>query len=221
MDSAASQAALASSANPSTYGDRVVLTATITTTRLAGTVDFHDGAAPLCLAVPLTAGKAACEVENFSVGTHAITARYSGDGDTGASVSFALAQQVLALPTTTSVATSCQRRFTANEPFTLSAAIDTTALGGVPGGSVDFVTDNGVTLCQAVALDAGSASCTTTGVAAPAGQHQGMVAITARYSGDAINAGGDSAALEVTVFDAADVILRHGFEAAVAGCPGR
>lgn len=221
VDSAASQAALSSSANPSTYGDRVVLTARITTTRLAGHVDFHDGAAPLCLDVQLSNGVATCEVENFSVGTHAITARYSGDGDTGASVSFALAQQVLALPTATSVATSCQRRLTANQPFTLSAAISAQALGGIPGGSVDFVTDSGITLCQAVPLNAATASCTSTGLAAPAGQSQGVVAITARYSGDAINAGGNSPALEVTVFDAADVILRNGFEVAVAGCPGR
>ncbi|MCQ4166342.1 kelch repeat-containing protein [Tahibacter harae] len=219
VDSAASQAALASSANPATYGERVVLTATITTTRLAGEVDFHDGTAPLCLDVPLSGGTAVCEVDNFSVGTHAVTARYGGDGDTGASVSFALAQQVLALPTTTSVTTSCQRRFTANQPFTLSAAISAQALGGIPGGGVDFVTESGITLCQAVPLNSATASCTSTGLAPPAGQGEGVVAISARYSGDAVNAGGSSPELQVTVFDAADVILRNGFEAAVPGCP--
>lgn len=219
VNTVASQAALSSSANPSTYGDSVVLTATVTTELLGGHVDFHDGAAPLCLHVALNGGTASCTVNNFSVGTHAITARYGGDGDTGASVSFALAQQVLALPTTTNVATACRRAFTANQPFTLTATITATDLGGIPGGSVDFIADTGATLCQAVPLTAAAASCTTTDLAAPAGQGQGVIIIRARYSGDAINAGGDSADLAVTVFDPADVLLRSGFETAVAGCP--
>jgi hypothetical protein len=221
VDTAASQAALGSSANPSTYGDSVVLTATITARWLDGHVDFHDGAAPLCLQVALSNGVARSTVNDFAVGTHAITARYGGDGDTGASVSFALAQQVLALPTTTSLATPCRHAFSANQPFTLQATIAAAPLGGTPGGQVDFVADSGATLCAAVPLAGGAASCTTTALAAPAGQGQGNVAIRARYSGDAINAGGSSPDLSVTVLDPADVLLRNGFEAAVAGCPAR
>ncbi len=221
VDTAASQAVLSSSANPSTYGDSVVLTATITARWLDGHVDFQDGAAPLCLQVALSNGVARCTVNDFAVGTHAITARYGGDGDTGASVSFALAQQVLALPTTTSLATPCRHAFSANQPFTLQATIAAAPLGGTPGGQVDFVADNGATLCAAVPLAGGAASCTTTALAAPAGQGQGNVAIRARYSGDAINAGGSSPDLSVTVLDPADVLLRNGFEAAVAGCPAR
>ncbi|MDC8016238.1 kelch repeat-containing protein [Tahibacter soli] len=216
-----SNAALVSSVNPSTYGDTVVLTATITTELLGGHVGFYDGATPLCANVNLVGGTASCTVTDFAVGTHAITARYGGDDDTGASVSFALAQQVLALPTTTSVETACARAFTANQPFTLRASIATASLGGVPAGSVDFVADTGATLCHAVALTDGTASCTTTDIAAPAGQGQGTVAIRARYSGDAINAGGSSPDLTVTVFDPADVLLRNGFEAATPGCPVR
>jgi len=221
IDTAASQAALSSSANPSRYGDSVVLTATITARWLDGHVDFHDGATPLCLQVALSSGIARCSVNDFVVGTHAITARYGGDGDTGASVSFALAQQVLALPTTTSVATPCGRAFSANQPFTLQATITATPLGGTPAGQVDFVADSGATLCTAVPLVGGAANCTTTALAAPAGQGQGVVAIRARYSGDAINAGGSSPDLTVTVLDPADVLLRSGLEAAVPGCPAR
>lgn len=221
VSTVASDAALNSSANPSTYGDSVILTATITTRWLGGHVDFHDGATPLCLNVALSGGTAHCTVTDFTVGTHAITARYSGDGDTGASVSFALAQQVLALPTTTTVATACDHVFTANQPFTMHAAIATTTLGGTPAGSVDFVTGDDVVLCQSVPLAGGAASCMTTALAAPAGQGQGTIAVRARYSGDAINAGGSSSDLLLTVFDPADVILRNGFEAAVAGCPVR
>ena len=217
----ASAAALSSSANPSTYGDSVVLTATITTRLLGGHVDFYDGATPLCLAVALTGGTAHCTVADFTVGTHALTARYGGDDDTGASVSFALAQQVLALPTTTTVATLCNQAFTANQPFTMRATIATTTLGGTPAGSVDFVAADDAVLCQSVPLAGDTASCTTTALAAPAGQGQAAIAVRARYSGDAINAGGNSPDLMLTVFDPADVILRNGFEAAVAGCPVR
>lgn len=221
VNTLASQAALTSSANPARYGDSVVLSATITTELLGGHVDFHDGTTALCTHVALAGGTASCTVDNFTVGTHAITARYSGDGDTGASVSFALAQQVLALPTTTSVASDCSRTFSANQPFTLQASIAGSSLGGVPGGSVDFVTDSGLTLCQTVALSAATARCTTTALVAPAGQGQGVVAIHARYSGDAINAAGSSPELVVTVIDPADVLLRNGVEAAVSGCPAR
>ena len=135
----------------------VVLTATITTELLGGQVDFHDGTVALCTAVALAGGTASCTVDDFTVGTHAITARYSGDGDTGAAVSFALAQQVLALPTTTSVSSDCSRTFSASQPFTLQATIAASSLGGVPGGSVDFLSDSGVMLCQAVALNAATA----------------------------------------------------------------
>lgn len=221
VDTIASTAALVSSANPATYGDTVVLTATVTTELLGGHVGFYDGMTPLCTSVPLVGGTASCTVSQFTVGTHALTARYDGDGDTSASVSFALAQQVRALPTTTSVATTCSRAFTANQPFTLRATIATASLGGVPGGSVDFVADTGATLCQAVPLVDGAASCTTSDLVAPAGQGQGTVAISARYSGDAINASGSSPDLTVTVIDPADVLLRNGFEAATSGCPVR
>lgn len=221
VDTADSNVALVSSANPATYGDTVVLTATVTTELLGGHVGFYDGATALCANVNLVAGTASCTVTDFTVGTHAITARYGGDDDTGASVSFALAQQVLALPTTTRVETACPRAFTANQPFTLRATIATSSLGGVPAGSVDFVADTGATLCHAVALAGGAASCTTMDLVAPAGQGQGTVAIRARYSGDAINAGGNSPDLTVIVFDPADVLLRNGFEAVTPGCPAR
>lgn len=221
VDTVDSNVALVSSANPSTYGDTVVLTATITTERLGGHVGFYDGAMPLCANVNLVGGTASCAVSDFTVGTHAITARYGGDDDTGASVSFALAQRVLALPTTTSVQTACPRAFTANQPFTLRATIATGGLGGIPGGSVDFVADTGATLCHAVPLAGGTANCTTTDIAAPSGQGQGTVAIGARYSGDAINAGGSSPDLTVTVFDPAEVLLRNGFDTATPGCPVR
>jgi len=73
--------ALASSANPSLPGQSVTFTATITGNAPSGTVAFQDGGNPInaCIAVAVTAGQAPCTITGLALGTHAITAVYSGD----------------------------------------------------------------------------------------------------------------------------------------------
>ena len=89
-----SATALTSSVNPSTMGQPVTLTATITPGSATGTVAFKDDATTLCGAVPLAGGAATCRTTLAAPGAHAITAIYSGSSVLGASTSAVLLQTV-------------------------------------------------------------------------------------------------------------------------------
>jgi hypothetical protein len=73
---------VASSQNP-TFNGNVTFTATVTPSNATGTVTFMDGNTTLCGNVPLVStdsgDQATCGTEGLSVGSHVITATYSGD----------------------------------------------------------------------------------------------------------------------------------------------
>jgi Ca2+-binding RTX toxin-like protein len=80
---AASMTTLTSSPNPSTVGQPVTFTATVSAGSLTptGSVAFTDGGAPIagCETVPLTGAQAACTTATLVAGAHVIAAAYSGD----------------------------------------------------------------------------------------------------------------------------------------------
>lgn len=90
--SSATQTALASSQNPSSFGQSVTFTATVTASGRTptGTVSFNDNGTPIGTA-PLSAGVAAFSISTLAVGSHSITAGYGGGGNFGPSTSPALA----------------------------------------------------------------------------------------------------------------------------------
>lgn len=92
--SGATSTALVSSVNPSTVGQAVTFTATVTGNSPTGTVQFRDGAANLGSPVALSGGTAAFTTSALTVGTHAITAVYSGDAGNAGSTSPVLNQTV-------------------------------------------------------------------------------------------------------------------------------
>ena len=111
--------------SPSTYGDSLTFTATVSATAGSnpgtnGTVTFKDGTATIigCSARPLSASQATCTTSSLDVGgsPHSITAVYSGatSGGTGwnSSTSSALSQAVNQAGSTTTV--SCATPFTYN-----------------------------------------------------------------------------------------------------------
>jgi Domain of unknown function (DUF4082)/Bacterial Ig-like domain (group 3)/Bacterial Ig-like domain/Bacterial Ig domain len=88
--------ALASSANPSTFGQSVTFTATLTVASggtPTGQVTFMDGTTTLGTGA-LSGGVATFSTTTLSTGTHSITAVYNGDGNFGGGVSSALSQVV-------------------------------------------------------------------------------------------------------------------------------
>ena len=92
---------LSSATNPAISGQAVLLTATVTATGTpAGSVTFYDGAAALTT-VPLTGNQAAYSTSSLAVGTHILTASYSGDGTYASSTSAALYESVVVVQTGT------------------------------------------------------------------------------------------------------------------------
>ena len=92
---AATQTTLASSQNPSTAGQAVTFTATVSSAGAipSGTVIFQDGGTAIGTAT-LAAGAATLSVSTLTAGLHSITAIFAGNASFVASTSPALAQTV-------------------------------------------------------------------------------------------------------------------------------
>ncbi|MCU1347582.1 MAG: hypothetical protein JWO56_612, partial [Acidobacteria bacterium] len=96
----ATSVGLGSSSNPAFVGASVTITATITTTGTAtGTVQFYDGMTPLGAPAPVSGSNTATYTSSaLSVGSHPITATYSGDATHSGSTSGTLSQVIDNLP---------------------------------------------------------------------------------------------------------------------------
>jgi len=174
---------LMSSANPSTVGEPVTFTATVSPAGPpipTGTVGFTANGTTIagCSAVPVSSSRtAACTTAALAAGSNAIVATYSGDANYAGSTG-SLSQVVNKGASTTTV-TSGQNPSTFGEPVTLTATVGP-AGPPIPTGTVGF-TSNGTTItgCSAVVLSPSrTATCTTTTLAV------GTDTIAATYSGD-------------------------------------
>ena len=139
VNPAASMTSLTSSRNPSTYGQLVTFSATVTPVRPAmgtptGSVEFFDGTTDLGGAMVIN-GVATFDDSGLSAGTHVITATYSGDptflgsGATlGQVVNQASANETLSSSVNPSVF---------GQMVTFTAAVTSNA--GTPSGSVTLL----------------------------------------------------------------------------------
>ena len=170
---------LASSANPSVYGQGIVLTATVASSVAgapSGMVTFRDGTTSIGTAAVNASGIATLTTGALSVASHAITATYAGDSTYAASTSGTMNQVVnragrsRRLPRQSTPRWQ-PRRSPSRPPLPQPAP-------GTPTGTVQFVID-GVNSGGPVALVSGkatSAAITSLG----AGGHS----VTAVYGGD-------------------------------------
>jgi hypothetical protein len=90
---------LTSSLNPSVFGQNVSFSANVVGSSPTGSVQFKDGAASLGTAVALAGASATLSTAALSVGTHSITAVYSGDAANAPSTSSVVSQVVNAVVT--------------------------------------------------------------------------------------------------------------------------
>jgi hypothetical protein len=167
---------LASSPNPSTYGQSVALTATVTSSGSGtptGTITFTDGANTLGTS-PLSGGQATLTTSMLGAGPHSITATYSGDSGFNPSTSSALAQTVNQANTALALASSVNPS-AYSQSVTFTATI-TPQFGGVATGTVTF--KDGATVIGSAAVSSNAASFTTNALAL--GSHS----VIAFYSGD-------------------------------------
>jgi probable HAF family extracellular repeat protein len=79
--------AVSSSLDPSIFGQSVTFTAAVTGSNPTGTIQFLDGATSLGGPIVLTSSAAALATSALTVGTHSITAVYSGDASNTTSTS--------------------------------------------------------------------------------------------------------------------------------------
>jgi Bacterial Ig-like domain (group 3) len=86
-----------SSVNPSTFGQSVTLSTTLTaplSSMATGTVQWFDGAIALGSPVPVTSGSSSLTIASLGGGSHTLTATYSGDSNFSAATSTPLTQVV-------------------------------------------------------------------------------------------------------------------------------
>jgi len=183
---ASTTTALASSLNPSTYGEAVTFTAAVSSPGgvPTGTVVFSDGSNALG-SVTLVNGQAAFLDSLLAAGSHSITAAYQGSTSFSPSTSAPLNQVVNTATTTTSLASSLNPALI-NELLTYTATV-ASQYGGAVTGTVVFQ-DGGSTVAT-VNMTSNQAAYTTSY------KTPGTHAITATYSGDANNTGSVSATL--------------------------
>ncbi len=171
----ASGLTLISSVNPSLVGQTTNLTAILSTpTTPTGTMKFYDGATLLGTQT-VTGANTIFSVSFSTVGTHPLTAVYSGDASNAPATSAVLSQIVQ--NTSSLIFTSSINPSQPNQSTTLS--VNLSALGS-PTGTVKFY--DGATLIGTANLTGGTASISVA-FAAP-GSH----ALKAVYSGDALTA---------------------------------
>jgi hypothetical protein len=185
--------ALASSVNPSAFGQSVTFTATVSVVAPGvgtptGTVTFKDGATTIGTGT-LSAGIATFTTSTLAAGTHSITAVYGGDTNDSTSTSAALSQVVGQHSTITTLISSVNPSLS-GAPVTFSATV--TGTSGTPTGTVTFK-DGGTTLGTGTLNGSGVATLTTAALAV--GSHM----ITAAYGGDANNLASTSAVLTQVV----------------------
>jgi len=183
---------LAAAPNPSTVGQAVVFTATVSPAAATGTVQFLDGAIPLG-SVALSGGTASLSTSALAAGAHTVTAVYSGDNSYATSSSSALTQTVNpnTIGTTTSLASSSNPS-TFGQAVVFTAAVTPSSGTGVPTGNVAFM--DGTTLLGSSAVD-GSGTATLSTVSLAVGTH----VVTAQYGGDGTFTASSSSGLSQTI----------------------
>jgi hypothetical protein len=202
---APSSLTLASSMNPSPYGQPVTLTAAVSPSSATGTVQFVEAPGAVLGTVDLVSGSASMSIGAFPVGASSLTAIYSGDANYTRSTSTPLTQTVT--KATSSVAiTSSINPSTSGQAVTFIAIISPF----YATGTVQFLDGTTSLGIATIALDWAALSVSTLAV----GPHS----ITAVYSGDANCLTSGSAALAQTVNQAASrVILTPSVNPAVYG----
>jgi len=165
---------ISSNKNPSTAGDLVTFSATVTggSSTATGPVAFKDGTTTLGTGTLNSSGQTSFATSKLTSGSHNMTGAYSGDVNHATSTSSILVQTVNGVPTTTALVSSLNPS-TFGQSVTFTATVSSSK--GVPTGKVTF--KNGTKVLGTVALTNGVAALSTSTLAA------GTPTITAAYGG--------------------------------------
>ena len=194
---AATKATLVASATQVTFGQTITFTASVAPVSGSGvptgSVIFNDGGTQIGTGGLNSSGVAAFSTSSLGVGSHSVTAVYSGDANFSGSTSASVAVTVAApakTTTTTSLSASAMQ-LTSGQSVTFTVGVAPQSGSGTPTGSVAFL--DGSSQIGMGTLNAGAASFNTANLSV--GSH----AISAAYSGDSNYAASSSSSLNVTV----------------------
>ena len=179
VNNANSITAIGSSANPSTFGQSVTFTATVTGSlgTPTGTVQFNIDNSDVGAPVTLNAsGQATFATSTLGAGNHAVKATYSGNSSYGGSFGTLSGGQNVSQAGTTTGVTSSLNPSTNGQSVTFTATVGSGA--GTPGGTVQFNIDN-TDVGSPVVLVGGQAQFSTSSLGS------GTHTVMATYSGAA------------------------------------
>jgi large repetitive protein len=195
----AAAASLTSSVNPSIFGANVVFTvqvAGVDSLVPTGTVVVRDGATTLGMLTLNGSGSASLQTAALVVGSHTITASYSGD--TNYSTASTSLIQTVQSATTQIMLTASANPATYATPVSLVATVK--GNGGIATGPVAF-TDGGASIGSAV-LNANGVATLTLSTLPP-----GLDTVVANYAGDSNIGASSSTPLIVSVKEVTSVAL--------------
>jgi hypothetical protein len=168
----------------------VTFTLTLAGNNPSGSVSFRDDGVniPGCIGKPLTGvgntKTAQCAIATLAVGTHPITADYSGDRVNPGGVSNTVSEVITPPPPTTTAVVTSQTPQLKGQPVIFTATVTGTA---APTGTVTFKDGaSTITGCSASVLSGGGNSPTAT--CGTSSLSVGSHSITATYNGDLSNA---------------------------------
>ncbi|HEY6946509.1 MAG TPA: Ig-like domain repeat protein [Candidatus Acidoferrum sp.] len=177
INPASSTVTVGASSNPATFGQAVILTATVVPsvsgTPATGTVTFFDKSSSLGTG-NLSNNVAQISVGNFMLGAHSITASYAGDRNFAGSTSGVLAEVVNPAPTST-VVTSSANPAVVKSNVTFTATVSSSS-AGTQSGQVSFYLDGSSTAAATVNLSNGAAKYSTNSLSA--GSHSVVAVFT-------------------------------------------
>ncbi len=181
---------ISSSSNPSAFGASVTFTAQVSgdSGQPSGNIRFYDGAVLLGTVATDSSGTGTFAITSLALGSHSITANFTGDALDAPSTSAAITQVVKRTPSV--VLASSVNPSEVGASITLATTV--TATGAQATGTV-ILNDGGTTLAT-VALN-GSGVATFTLSSLVAGTH----ALSAAYSGDTSTLAGTSSVLNQVV----------------------
>jgi hypothetical protein len=184
--------AVSSSLDPSTAGQAVTYTATVSAAAATGSVEFRQAGVMIagCSAQTITSGTATCTVADLGVGWYGVTAVYSGDSNYAKSTASGFTQIVNKKTTTTTVSSS-------SDPSTVGQAVTYTATvsPAAATGTIEFKEEGTpITGCTAEIISSGTATCTVTGYPTWSSYR-----IAAAYSGDSSDLASASSMFTQTV----------------------
>jgi hypothetical protein len=168
---------VSSSLNPSTYSQAVTFTATVPS-GATGTITFEDNGTPISGAVTISGGTASFTTSALVVGTHLITAVYSGDTNFNGS-SAIVSQGVTQAGASTTTLSVAPTTVMYGDPVVLTAVVS-------PSGATGTVTFTATPTAGGAAIVLGTASLdgAATAVLSISTLNAGTYNITANYNGD-------------------------------------